>query len=289
MDKKSKISVVLAVINEEANLERCLRSVSGLADEIVIVDGGSTDRTVEIARKFTDRIIKADNPLIFHINKQKGLIAARYDWILQLDADEEVTPQLSAEIISVVAMTDRARRELKITGWKNRLFVRHQQVLVERDGQFYKKSADIAAYFIPRLNFFLGGPITHAGTYPDGVIRLVRNGRARFPCRSVHEQIQIDGGVSWLYHDLNHYSNPSLQRYISGARRYTDLVSHELKNQRESRSLSGFINYLLLKPIETFLRLYFRHKGVLDGWRGLLFCLFSALHHPVSFIKYLRN
>jgi glycosyltransferase involved in cell wall biosynthesis len=96
------VSVAVAVYNEEKNIARCLSSVADIANEIVVVDGGSTDATVQIAKKYTSHIIVTDNPLIFHINKQKALDACHGDWILQLDADEEITTKLKNEILTVI-------------------------------------------------------------------------------------------------------------------------------------------------------------------------------------------
>src|SRR3972149_4983108 len=97
-----QVSVVLATFNEEKNLAKCLDTVQDLADEIVIVDGTSSDKTVEIAKKYGARVIVRENPKIFHINKQIAIDAATKDWILQLDADEHLTPQLTAEIKSEI-------------------------------------------------------------------------------------------------------------------------------------------------------------------------------------------
>src|SRR5579872_6233454 len=101
-----KLSVVLAVYNEEKNLEACLTSVRSIADEIVIVDGSSTDKTVAIAKKFGARVLVTDNPPIFHINKQKAINMAKNEWILQLDADERISPDLAKEIVKVISMQD---------------------------------------------------------------------------------------------------------------------------------------------------------------------------------------
>src|SRR5476651_1626952 len=101
-----KITVALAVFNEEKNLDACLESVKDIADEIVIVDGTSTDKTVEIAKKFNSRVLVTDNPPIFHINKQKAIDMAKNEWILQLDADERVSPELAKEIMNVISMSE---------------------------------------------------------------------------------------------------------------------------------------------------------------------------------------
>src|SRR3989344_3749890 len=154
---KINLSVVLAVRNEEQNLSRCLQAVQNWPGEIVIVDGGSTDKTLEIARRFKARITVTTNPPIFHINKQKAIDMARGDWVLQLDADEVVTEKLRREIDQVVA--------------KNPL----------ENG-----------FWIPRKNFFLGKFLTKGGAYPDYTMRLYRRGKGRLPCKSVHEQAVVE-------------------------------------------------------------------------------------------------
>src|SRR3989344_352376 len=142
MIKPNKLSVALAVYNEEKNIVRCLESVKSFADEIVIVDGGSTDATIDVACRYTDIIVKTTNPPIFHINKQKAIQKCRGEWILQMDADEEITPKLAKEIVSVI---------------KN------------------KRSAD--GYYIARNNYFCGRLMKNGGMYPDYVIRLFRKGK----------------------------------------------------------------------------------------------------------------
>lgn len=280
-----KLSVALATFNEEANLARCLASVKDIADEIVVVDGGSTDKTVAIAKSFGAKVIETTNPSIFHINKQKALDASSGTWILQLDADEEVSSALAAEIKEIIALSDEKIRARTIPAKKKRLFALHEQLLVSRDGAIGKQTGEIAAFFVARRNFFLGKAMTYAGMYPDGVIRLVKKGKARFPSKSVHEQIEVDGEVAWLEHDLLHYSNPTLARYVAGADKYTR--NEALRLKKEKPSLLLFIpDYLVIKPIVTFLTLLIRHKGILDGVHGILFAFFSSLHFPVILFKY---
>lgn len=280
-----KISVALATYNEEENIGSCLESVRDLADEIVVVDGTSVDKTREIAKSFGARVIKADNPPIFHINKQKALDAATGDWILQLDADERVTSQLSEEIKQVVKMTDEQIRKRSINPAQKRLFERHQRLVEEKDGRIGKSTGEIVAFFVPRKNYFLGKPMAYAGTYPDGVIRLAKRGKAYFPAKSVHEQIKMDGEVAWLESDLIHLANPTLSEYMEGAGGYTDLLSDELRIKGVKLNPFLTIYYLTIKPFLTFLLLFIRHKGFLDGIYGFLFSLFSALHFPVAVVK----
>lgn len=284
--KKGKISVAIATFNEEENIEGCLSSVSSFAHEIIIVDGGSTDNTVEIAYGFGAKVIRTDNPSIFHINKQKALDACIGEWILQLDADEQVSKALAHEIRKVVVMSAVQLRNYSFDSKKMQLFQRHERILEQRDRAVGDRKKEIAAFFLPRKNYFLGHPMTYAGTYPDGVIRLVKNGKARFPCKSVHEQIQIDGKVAWLENDLLHFSNPTWKRYWLGAARYTSLVAVEMKKEKPN-SLPLAFDYLFIKPLTTFFSLFIRHKGFLDGIYGFLFSVFSASHYKIAYFKYL--
>lgn len=288
MDKKKiTLSVALAVKNEESNIQSCLSSVRDIAGEIIVVDGGSIDKTVEIAKKFGCKVIRTDNPPIFHINKQKALEACKGEWILQLDADEVVTPKLQKEILKVMHLSQQQLRERVIDPDKKKLFQRHQQLVIERDGEVGTNKGDIAAFFIPRRNYFLRHPMTYAGTYPDGVIRLVKNGKAHFPSKSVHEQIVIDGAVGWLSQDLIHMSNPTWKKYWQGAELYTSLLAHDIVKDTRNLFIVA-LDYLMVKPIVTFFALFIRYKGILDGIYGFLFSLFSALHYPIAYRKFRR-
>lgn len=276
-----KLSVVLATRNEQKNIERCLASVKGIADEVIVVDEYSTDKTREIAERLGAKVFLEPHYDIFHVTKEKALRRAQGDWVLQLDADEEVTPELSKQIKQVLT-GDYVYR-------KNRLFERHRELVEARDGKIGKKVGEIAGYFIPRRNIFLGRSLIHAGVYPDGVIRLVKNGKARFPQKSVHEQIELDGEVSWLSGDLLHYDSPTFKRYLARANRYTDLKAAEFARGKISKSPFAFVYFSLFKPFFVFINLYFRHLGFLDGPRGFLWSVFSALHFPVSYFKYLTG
>lgn len=282
------LTVALATYNEEANLARCLKSVAGWVDEIVVVDGGSTDKTVEIARSFGATIIETTNPPIFHINKQKALDEAEGTWVLQLDADEAVSPALKEEILAVTRAKPETLKKRAIPASKLRLFARHQALVEARDGIIGTREGEVVAFFVARRNYFLGHPMTYGGMYPDGVIRLVKRGKAHFPAKSVHEQIAVDGRVSWLVNDLLHYSNPTFARYMIGANKYTTLVSREI-TQKKSFAPVLALEYLVIKPIQTFISLLVFHKGILDGVYGVLFAFFSSLHFPVAYMKHLRR
>ena len=172
-----KLSLCLAVFNEEKNLHFPLDSAIDFVNEVVIVDGGSTDKTVEIAKSYGKkvRIINSDNPVMFHKNKQKAIEAARGEWILQLDADEELSKKLKEEIFSVViARSEATKQSLREIATRPS---------VARD--------DTVAYWFPRKNWFLTGFLMKGGQYPDYTIRLYRNGYVRFPCKDVHENVEI--------------------------------------------------------------------------------------------------
>lgn len=283
------ISVVLAVYNEEENIEECLKSVVEIASEIVIVDGGSTDKTVEIAKRFNPILIVTDNPPIFHVNKQKALEKATNEWILQLDADERVSTGLGEEIIKIATMSNNEIGEYQKRLPSGKLFLRHQTLLEERDGTVGTDDSTYSAFFIPRSNYFLGKYLKHGGVYPDGVIRLVKKGRAHFPCKSVHEQIVVTGKVGWLQNPLYHMDSPTFTRYLQRNNRYIQLLVNELKTAEVAKDPIQIINYFIIKPTAWFLTVIIRHKGILDGFQGIVFALFSALRFPRAYKRYLLN
>lgn len=278
------LSVVLATRNEEENIGRCLESVKDIAGEIIVVDEFSDDKTCEIAEKLGAKVFKEPHHDIFHITKQKALDKATGEWILQMDADEVVTPELSEEIKLIIS-----NQKLVIPPGKMKLFRRHQTLIEKRDGGIGRGGGSTVGYFIPRRNMFLGRPLIHGGVYPDGVIRLVRNGKARFPQKSVHEQIELEGGVSWLGSDLLHYDSPTLKKYLMRLNRYTDLKAQELKESKTPKNIFSFLRFTLLLPTYYFLLLFVRHLGFLDGARGFLWSFFSASHYPVAYFKYITG
>lgn len=285
----AKLTVALATFNEEKNLRACLASVQQIADEIVIVDGTSTDKTVAIAKEFGAKIKIVENQQIFHINKQKALEMATSEWILQLDADEVVSPELAKEIAYVIEMTEEEHEAYQDLLPKKRLFLRHQQLLEERDGNIGTKTGAYVAFFVPRLNYFLGKYLRFGGVYPDGVIRLVKKGYAKFPCKDVHEQIVVKGRVGWLKSDLIHLADPTFKRYIDRNNRYIDLIARQLKESGTGRGPGTFVKHVLFLPSWWFALTFFRHKGFLDSWQGFVFSFFSSLRFPRAYLKYLKN
>ncbi|HVZ67444.1 MAG TPA: glycosyltransferase family 2 protein [Patescibacteria group bacterium] len=255
---KQTISVVLATYNEESNLASCLDSIKSLADEIVIVDGESTDNTRDIAKQFGAKIIVTKNKPNFHINKQMGIDAAKSDWIFQLDADEHATPELNKEIIEKIN----------------------------------EPKSDIQGYWMPRKNYFLGRFLMKGGQYPDYTLRIYRKGKGRLPMKDVHEQAVVEGRVGHLKHALLHYPYSDFSHYYRKWNKYNDFFAHQIKEQVGNKNffiqLFYAVLYLFIKPTHWFLTTYFRHKGFVDSWQGFIFSFFSALRFPCSYVKYIE-
>lgn len=247
-----KLSVCLATHDEEEFIHYPLDSAYEMADEVIIVDGRSEDRTVELAKKYGDKVhvYHEDNPQMFHINKQKAIEKAKGEWILQLDADEALSDGLKTEITQTISNY--------------------------QDG-------DPVAYWIPRKNYFLGRFLEKGGIYPDSTIRLYRNGAAKFPCKSVHENVEVKGKTGTLKQDLLHYADPDFSRYLKRWDRYTSMdVTMLLKDKAHP----GFFDYFFVKPAVTFCSIYLRHKGFQDKFPGFVWALFSAIRNWVIYIKW---
>jgi glycosyltransferase involved in cell wall biosynthesis len=232
-----RLSVTIITANEEARVRACLESIAW-ADEIVLVDAESGDRTVEIARAFTDHVVV--QPWAgFARQKNIALEHATGDWVLSLDADEAVSPELRDEIRAVL----------------------------RADGP-----AD--AYAIPRRNIFWGQWVRHGRLYPDWQVRLFRRERGRFIERDVHESVEVDGTVARLSGPLVHQSYRDVADFIERTNRYTSLAAAEWIRQGRRAGLAD----LLLRPAGRFLSMYVLHRGFLDGWRGFLLAALYAYY-----------
>lgn len=250
----SKISLVTSTFNEEKNISSCLDSAKDLVDEIVLVDGSSQDKTVEIAKKYGAKIKITDNPPIFLINRQKAIDMATGDWLLNLDADEHATPELLKEIRDVVDKNDQ-----------------------------------INGYFIPRKNWFFGRFLMKGGQYPDYQLRLYRRGKVHFELKDVHEQAIVEGEKKNLKNAMLHYPYKDFSSYLLKWRRYNVVFATQIKEEFSKKSflekLFGGLDYLLIKPTWWFFWTQIRHKGIYDLWSGIVFSLFSALRFPASYLK----
>jgi glycosyltransferase involved in cell wall biosynthesis len=250
------ISVVLATYNEEKNIEQCLSSVKSFADEIIVVDGSSKDKTRQIAKDMGAKVIKTTNKKNFHINKQMAMDEAKGNLVLQLDADEAVDDDL-------IEFIKKIEKDLNS-----------------------KKALQEVAWWVKRKNLFCGRWLKKGGQYPDPVIRLYINGKARLPQKDVHEQMEVDGKIGTADGHLWHYSNPKFSDYLRKFNTYTSFKAQQLLDANLKINPITFMKHMLLKPVYTFLMIYIRHKGFVDGWQGFIFALFSGLHHPIAYIKF---
>jgi glycosyltransferase involved in cell wall biosynthesis len=238
------ISVIVITKNESRNIDACLQSV-GWSDDIVVVDAHSADDTVERARRYTPHV---------HVRAWEGFSAAKayavaqtaHEWVLWLDADERVMPELAAEIAAL---------DLETTG--------------------------NSAYRMARRAYFLGRWISHSGWYPGRVVRLFRKGKAKFTPAAVHEGLEIDGNIADLKNDLLHYTDPNLYHYFEKFNRYTTLAAAEAGARGKRFGMSD----LLVRPAWLFVKMYVIKRGFLDGMQGLILALLSSAYVFTKYAK----
>jgi len=243
------LSVCLITQNEEENLPRTLASVSW-ATQIVVVDADSTDRTVALARAAGAQVF-VEPWKGFAAQKNSAIAHCAGDWILSLDADEEVSPTLAREIQALLA-----------------------------GGPLCD------AYSVPRRNFFLGRPLRYGGFYPDRKLRLFRSGAARFSERAVHETLACSGKLGQLQGDLLHHAYPTLTSYIHHMERYSTLGAEILVERGcRSRSLPAFLWNVAMAPHLNFVYNYWLRLGFLDGREGLLMHLYHANYVSWKYAK----
>jgi len=238
-----RLSVIIITLNEERNLRRCLESVR-FADEIVLNDTGSTDRTLDIAREFNCRILEMPFPG-FGVAKQKALEAATGDWVLSIDADEEMDEELQRAVKAAVA------------------------------------GGEHAGYEIVRKSQFLGRWIMHSGWYPDKILRLFRREQARFTDARVHERAVVDGNIGQLTGHMLHYTYGDISQYLKKMDQYSTLSALTL--HKDGRRFAA--SQLLVKPPAFFVKMYLLKSGWRDGLPGLILALLSSFHELVKFAK----
>jgi len=231
-----KITATVITLNEERNIEAALGSIS-IVDEIVVVDSGSTDATVALARKYTDNVITHEWPG-YAAQKNFAAQQASNDWIFNLDADERLTPELAREIEAL-----RARPEPEACGFE-----------------------------MPRLCFYKGRWIRHSGWYPDYKVRLYDRRSAEWEGNFVHESVSVHGKTGRLRGDLLHYTADSASEHHLRMDRYTTLAAQESLTQGKRVSAGS----ILFSPPAAFIRSYFLKLGFLDGVPGLAIASFAA-------------
>ncbi|MBU1110110.1 glycosyltransferase [Patescibacteria group bacterium] len=253
------ITAVLTSHNEERKIENALKSVQW-ADEIILVDGESTDKTVEFARKYTTKIITTPNDPGMMSMRNKGIESARGDWVLILDSDEIIPNNLAQAIQKIIL------RESPLDKTRG-------------------KQDKYAAYRFPRKAYFLGKWVKHCGWYPDYQTRLFKKDHGHYQEEHVHEQVTITNGKTGTIDiPFEHYSYYDFSEFLFKLHRYIKFEAGKL-TQREKPPAAFY--YLILRPPARFLSIYIRQKGILDGWRGLVLSLFAGYHEFMTCVTYL--
>jgi glycosyltransferase involved in cell wall biosynthesis len=272
------VSVVIVAYNEEANIGRALASVQPLVidgkGEIIVVDSGSTDRTVEIAKSHGAKVF-VEEWKGYAAQKNSAIDKATGDWILSLDADEEVGASLADELENHEAISTKNPAE-KAHNWC---------LTMERTskGNLDKIRGAPSGYFFSRRNYFLGRWIKHGGFWPDPKLRLFRRGHARFENRAVHEDAKLSKGVSArLQGALIHHSYPTLADYLEHMNRYSSLGAEMIVAKGRVR-FSAF--NIVVRPAATFIYNYFFRLGFLDGREGLLLHVYHSVYVSWKYAK----
>lgn len=242
------ISIVISAFNEEKKITDCLESVNW-ADEIVFVDNSSTDQTAKIAKKYKVKLFTRPNNPMLNVNKNYGIERATCDWVLYLDADEQVTHELQKVIKTLLNAND---------------------------------DSGVNGYWIPRKNIIFGKWIEHAGMYPDYQMRMIRKGKGRFPQKHVHEMIDVNGKTAHLKEDLLHYNFETVSQFLY---KHVELYA---PNEADVLVKDGyklaFIDAIRM-PAAEFLSRFFARQGYKDGLHGLVLSSFLAFYHLVIFAK----
>lgn len=276
-----QLSVVIITHNEEANIGRTLQSVQPLvADgkgEIIVVDSGSTDRTVEIAKSFGAKVF-VEEWKGYAAQKNLAIDKASGDWILSLDADEEVEPMLSNEIGWLLgAIPEWEKHGFPVDDDPRSIELR------DRGSRYGLDEEALNGFYIARKNFFLQRRIRFGGFWPDSKLRLFRKGSGRFEGRLVHEDVRVTGVTSAMQRGaLLHHSYPTLSDYIDHMNRYSSLGAEMIVAKGKVRFS---IANIVLRPLFTFIYNYFFRLGFLDGREGLLLHLYHAVYVSWKYAK----
>ena len=241
----SKLSVITLAFNEAHNIGDCLESVKW-ADEIIVIDSGSTDNTIEIAKRYSQQVLTVQWKG-YGATKNVALDRASGEWILWLDADERVPRELAEEI----------------------------QAALRTDNGL------VNGYSVPRRAFFLGKWIKHCGWYPGRVTRIFRRTKSRFTESNVHEQISVEGKIAELKNDLLHFTDPDLHHYFRKFNRYTSLAAKDLHSAGKRFSFYD----ILVRPPFMFFKMYILRRGFLDALQGFILCIVSSAYVFTKYAK----
>jgi glycosyltransferase involved in cell wall biosynthesis len=240
-----KLSAAVITFNEEKNICRCLESLRWMS-ELIVVDSFSTDRTVELARQYTDRVVQRRWP--GHVlQKQFALEQATGEWILSLDADEELSPDAAEEIRTVLA----------------------------------DAPADVNGYSFPRQSFYLGRWIKHGGWYPDRKVRLVRRGHARWGGDDPHDKLAADGRTRDLSGKINHYVYADISHQLRTVDNFSRITAQQWHEQGRRAGAGAMI----FKTIGKFFETYVWKLGMLDGMPGFIISVISSYYVFLKYAK----
>lgn len=237
------VSVVVVTKNEEQNIGKALESARD-ASEIIVIDSFSADRTYDICKRYTDRVFQKEWQG-YAKQKQAAVDLAANNWVLILDADERITPELKIEITEAI-------RENRADG-----------------------------FFIPRKNFFLGKWIRHSGWWPDYTLRLFKKNAGHVEERAVHEKVVINGNTAFLKNPFEHFTYSSLSEFIKKTDNYSSLAAQELSRSGIAALMFG----MLISPIATFLKMFFLRLGFLDGVYGLILASLYSYYTFLKYAK----
>lgn len=235
--------------NNAHELARCLDSVRW-ADQIVYVDCESGDGSLEIARRYTERVHERPNDTNLNVNKSFGFEQATTGWIFYLDPDEVIPPALAEEIRATIA-----------------------------------RDPPENAFALPRRNHYFGRWLRHGGQYPDTQVRLFRRGKARFPCRHVHERLEVEGTTGRLREAMAHYPCETVQEAIQKVDFYSSFNADLLARQGARPTVGVACAYLLGKPLSRFVRRGLFKGGFLDGWPGMIVIAIASIDFVFRFFK----
>lgn len=241
-----KLSVCISAYNEERKIKDCLESIKW-ADEIIFVDNSSSDKTIEIAKEYTSKIFVRKNNLMLNINKNFGFTKATSDWILCLDADERVNPELAKEIRFIINQVN------------------------PKEG-----------YWIRRKNIIFGKWIKHTGWYPDYQLRLFKRDKGGFAEKHVHEMIEVDGETDYLQEHLIHHNYESVSQFLH--KHFTIYAPNEIEDLLKKGYRFNYLDAIRF-PSQEFLSRFFAREGYRDGFHGLMLSIFMAFYYFVVFAR----
>lgn len=241
-----KVSVVISAYNEEKKIEDCLKSVKDVASEIIVIDNTSIDRTNQIAKKYTDKVFIRENNLMLNVNKNFGFSQVTGKWILNLDADERVTDELSKEILEL------------------------------------DENVSTNGFLIPRKNILFGKWVRHSIWWPDYQLRLFKKNKGKFEERHVHELLKLDGEPKKLTFPIEHLNYQTISQFLYKLEHiYTE---SEVENIIKSNKKLNWYDAIRM-PAGDFMKTYFFQQGYKDGLHGLVLSLLQAFYMEVVFAK----